>query len=79
MRIGKKRADENAETQMVKEGQSRTKEGIHGVSSTARHDCLSCVCHNSFNSLPPPKSSLPFTVWLVRAAVAVGTEFKKAA
>lgn len=39
----KKRADEKAETQMVKEGQSRTKEGIHGVFSTARHDCLSCL------------------------------------
>lgn len=27
---------------MVKEGQSRTKDGIHRVCSTARHDCLGC-------------------------------------
>lgn len=30
---------------MVKEGQRRTKEGIHGVYSTARHDCLSCLVY----------------------------------
>lgn len=41
----KKRADENAETQMVKEGQRRTKEGIHGVYNTVRHDCLSCLVY----------------------------------
>lgn len=42
-------------------GQSRTKEGIHGVYGAARHDLsqLPCVCHNSFNSLPSPESSLP--------------------
>lgn len=30
---------------MVKEGQSRTKEGMHGVYSTARHDRLSCLVY----------------------------------
>lgn len=39
----KHRVDENTETQIVKVGQSRTKEGIHRVYSTARHDCLSCL------------------------------------
>lgn len=39
----KHRADENTETEMSRKGQSKMREGIHGVYSTARHDCLSCL------------------------------------
>lgn len=58
----------------------RTKEAIHSVQYyTPWLSQPSRVFHNSFSFSSPSNIISPFTVWLVKAVVAVGTEFKKAA
>lgn len=75
----KHRVDENTETQMVKEGQSRRK-GYTGCTVLHAMTVSAVLCMSQKLQFSSPfKVFSPFTVWLVRAAVAVGTKFKKAA